>query len=433
MMAIFFGYVCGPASVLFAQEISGSTFKVGQGGIVQFAGYSTTSNFSIINGGAPIGEGQSTSSNFQLAGGYLYYVDASTPLVQQNWRWYDDHYAEPPGNPYAAENTAPSAIPYDDAIKLRVTVKDNDGNGVTGIKLRLQYSTSTDFSAGLYVGEQGTCSTNVWCYADGAGADNTLIFNTTLSDVSFCADGIGVGCGTHNESGTTTSPYNHFANARTEYEFTIKQTTGIKGQVYFFRLVDNATGVAIPLNTGETYPSLTVDGGTLSFSISGLSSGASTEGVTTDIPTTPSAVSFGSLPLGTPRVAAHRLTVTTNATSGYKIYTYQRQGLLSSSAREIPPVSGTNESPLGWSSGCLATSSGCYGYHAGEDVLEGGSTRFAANDTFARFTSTPTEVAYDAGPVTSESTDIVYKVEVRDGQDAGIYQGSIVYIVTPVF
>ncbi len=422
------------ASLVFAQEMSSSGFFMNNSGLSQLGGYSTTSSFSAFESSFPDGTGESQSSNFKLDGGYEYFGE-TTPLATQNWRWYDDSNSGTPSVALAGENVSPSAVGYDDPLKLRITVNDLGGAGVSNIKLRLQYSTSSDFSESVhYVGGQGECgSINLWCYADGGGADNGVIADSTLSDAQFCSGGTGNGCGSYNESGTTSSAFYHFPGTRKEYDFTIKQTNAIQSTVYFFRLVDNAIAVPIPLNTGETYPSVTVDGGTLTFSISGISSGQLTEGITTDVATSPSTVGFGALTINNSKIAAHRLTVTTNAGSGYKVFAYQRQGLLSNAAREIAPIVATNDSPLGWTSGCTATSTGCYGYHTGKDVLEGGSTRFAADDTFARFTAQPTEIAYGAGIANNEETDMVYKVEVREQQDAGVYEGAIVYIVTPVF
>lgn len=421
------------ASSVLADELSSSAFRFNDSGFTQLGGYSSASNFTQFGTVQPIADGESTSTSFQMAGGYLYPSDSS-PFATQNWRWYDDANVATPLVPYDAENTAPSAIPYNDPFKLRITV-NNLGPDYSNIKFRLEYSTSSDFSVGAtFVGEIGECSTSIiWCYSVGAGTDNGVIAERTLSDAQSCSGGIGNGCGSYNKSGTTTSPFFFFASTRKEFDFTIKQTDAPQSTVYYFRLVDKTTGIPVPLNTGETYPSLMVYGGTLSFAIEGISSGQSTEGVTTDITTLPTSVSFGALAIGTPRTAAHRLTVSTSAGNGYKIYTFQRQGLMSPSSREIPPVISTNDAPAGWTSACSATSTGCYGYHTGEDVLEGGSIRFAADDTFARFTSNPTEVAYGSGAASASSTDIVYKVVARDSQEAGAYQGAIVYIVTPVF
>ncbi len=421
------------ASYVFAQELTSSSFSLNNNGFTAWGGYSTTSNFSSFGSEAQPGSGESSSASFSLASGYLYPVDTS-PLATQNWKWFDDSTNFTPTIALAGENVSPSNVGFDDPLKLRITVKDIGGSGVTGLKLRLQYATSSDFSAGaIFVAEQGQCNLTIWCYADGAGVDNTVISDTVLSDPDACSGGLGTGCGTYNESGTTTSTFYHSPGKKTEYEFTLKQILGVQSTVYFFRLVDASTGIPVPLNTGATYPSLMINGASLTFSIGGLTSGTSTEGVTTDIATSPTTISFGTLLLNTPRIAAHRLTVTTNATSGYKIYTYQRQGLLNQSARELPPVNTTNSAPSGWASACTSTSTGCYGYHSGQDVLEGGSTRFAADDSYAQFTSSPDEVAFSAGPATNAMTDMVYKIEAKDLQDSGVYESTIVYIATPVF
>jgi len=96
----------------------------------------------------------------------------------------------------------------------------------------------------------------------------------------------------------------------------------------------------------------------------------------------------------------------------------------------ITGVSGTNESPSAWSMGC-AGRAGCFGYHSGDDVLSGDSTRFAADDTYAAVsTSTPEEVMHSSVP--SENTvDIVYKLQISDQQPAGDYETEIVYLAVP--
>jgi hypothetical protein len=63
----------------------------------------------------------------------------------------------------------------------------------------------------------------------------------------------------------------------------------------------------------------------------------------------------------------------------------------------------------------------------------GNTTRFAPDDSYASFTQTLSEVAYNATPIEEEVTDIVYKVEARDLQDAGSYTTTVTYIVVPVF
>jgi len=425
--------VCASVPV-HAQVATSTNFTASNISVDSFGGDSTSTSFSSIMAGDSIITGDSTSTSFQVQMGPMYF-DTFT-AVSQNWRWWDDTENETPITALANENTAPSNIGGDNPIKLRITVKDTAGVSAEGTKFKLQYSTFSDFSTGVSdVIEIGSCNGNsAWCYYDGAGVDDAVISTGTLSDADACAGAVGDGCGTHNESGTSASTFTHPANAATEYEFTIKQVLALPNTVYFFRLyyVPGETGV--PLQSGASYPSILTGGTSLTFSINGLEAATSTEGVTTDITTTGGDIAFGTLPISTTLTAAQRLTVSTNATQGYEIFTFAREGFIATNGAEIDPVTGTNISPSGWNTGCNAGAPGCFGYHAGDDVLNGGSTRFAANDTYAQFsTTTPNEVAYSAGPATDRSTDVVYRVVARGTQDAGEYSTEIVYIVVPTF
>ena len=246
---------------------------------------------------------------------------------------------------------------------------------------------------------------------------------------------MGNGCGTHNESGVSTSTFNHKKDAATEFEFTIKHAGARANATYFFRAFDVTSSKAVPLNTGETFPSLSTEGAGLTFTIDGLNAGTVTEGITTNTTTTSTGIPFGTLGFNATTTAAQRLTVSTNATEGYQIFVFQRQGFLHSSygATAIDPVTGTNASPVSFATGCAATSTGCYGYHAGDDTLAGGSTRFSPNDTYAQFTTSAEETAFSSVPVTSEATDIVYRTKITNQQPAGDYSSGVVYIVVPTF
>jgi hypothetical protein len=282
--------------------------------------------------------------------------------------------------------------------------------------------------------ETGDCTpTSGWCYADGAGVDNAVITTKTLSDASACSGNVGDGCGTHNESGTTTSTFTQPAHATTEYEFTIQESGSIGSTVYFFRLFDNRTNTPVDVGGGGSYPSVMSQSGTLTFSIGGLASSTVTSGITTNIDTTSTAVPFGSLLASSSAAGAQRMTVTTNAGQGYTIYSFASQGFVGNGPDQISPVAGTNQSPVGWSAGCTTSQSGCFGYHTSEPVLSGGSTRFAADDTYAGFDTSPQEVDYSSGATTSKSTDIVYRLQVRPTQESDAYSTNLTYIVVPVF
>lgn len=399
-----------------------------------FGGNSTSTNFDVRSAGGQTADGPASSTNFKMRGGFLYF-DEFTP-ISQNWRWYDDEDNETPTSALAAENTAPSDVRNQNEIKLRVTIKELAGVAGVNRKYKLQYSTSSDFSTGAVdLVATSTCGTNSeWCYGDGsADSDNGTIQEKVLSDADSCSGGSGNGCGTHNESPTGTTVFSHPMDAATEYEFTVKPSGADYNQTYFFRPYDiNATS-AVARGDGEIYPSVSVEGVSLTFTISGLSNGTSTEGVTTDATSTATTVPFGALSVDTQTEVAQRVSVSTSANEGYQLYAFQRQGLIRSGSIAIDPITGTNASPSAWSTGCEVSASGCYGYHAGDDALSGGSTRFSANDTYAQFDGTAREVAFSSVPVTSEVTDIVYKVRVTNQQEAGDYESSIVYIVVPTF
>ncbi len=419
---------------VFAQEATSSAFLMRNSTVNTLGGSGTSTNFSSVQSGNQVGSGESTSTNFQVAAGFLYF-DSFTPK-QQNWQWFDDETNETPTSPFGGENVAPSSISTSNIIKLRVSVSEVAGIGTNNLKFRLQFSTSSDFSSGaVNVVEVGNCTVvSVWCYADGAGIDNGIITTKVLSDSNACVSSVGAGCGTHNESGTSTSTFTQAKSTITEYEFTIKESGSSGNTVYFFRLKNTANGSNVPFNTGNSYPSLSSAAGTLTFSIGGIASSTLTSGTTTTIDTTSTSVPFGALLSGSSALGAQRLTVSTNASQGYEIFSYTTQGFVGAAAAEIPPVTGTNSTPVGWTAGCSAGSSGCYGYHTNEAVLFGGSTRFAANDTYAKFsTTTPDEVAYSVGPAVNKATDIVYKTEIHDLQTADSYNTNVVYIVVPTF
>jgi hypothetical protein len=185
---------------------------------------------------------------------------------------------------------------------------------------------------------------------------------------------------------------------------------------------------------GESYPSLVTEGAQLTFSVEGVASGESIEGVTTDISTTPTSINFGTMPLDTFVEGAYRVSVDANGTEGYKLYMTMPGEITSSGGTVLAQVTGTNASPSAWATGCAGTAPSCFGYHTGDDTLEGGSTRFSPLDTYARLsTTTLDEIAFSAQPVSGESTDIVFRLLVRELQAAGLYETNITYVSVPVF
>lgn len=345
----------------------------------------------------------------------------------KNWRWYGDELSETPVVDLALENTAPSSITQNDLLKLRITINETNAENGPNQKFRMQFSDTADFSSGVFfVDATTTCTVaSVWCYGDGVDQDGDAITTRVLSDSTAN--------GRHNEAPTTTSTLYAAASTATEFEFTLRNAGGAPNVTYFFRPYDVSHAHPVALGSGEAYPSLSTEGTLLTVTILGLATSTATEGVTTDVASAPSEAQFGTLPFNTDIDTAQRIRVTTNANRGYKVYVSAMQGMLSGTGAEIPAVTGTNASPSAWATGCAASASGCFGYHAGDDALEGGSTRFLTDDTFAGLESTAREIIYSPGAVTDEDTDIVYRLRVSEWQEEGEYSGRIVYVVVPMF
>lgn len=357
------------------------------------------------------------------------------PLIS-NWRWYGDETTNPtPLSPLAAENVTPNDIVNQDAIKLRLVLREGSGAAGNNVKFALEYSEYADFSQNVATVTSITncAADSLWCYYDGFGADNGVIQSTVISNADTCLVGIGDGCGTFNESTSTvgtTQDQNAFTD--TEFEFTIQQNGARARAVYYFRLYNVVDDEYVPLDSGASYPSVMIEGAQLVFSVGGVTSGTNIADITTDVTTSPTAISFGSLPIGSSIEAAQRITVDTNATEGYQILQFADQQLTNVYGDEIDPISSTNAFPDAWTDACSATSTGCFGYHTTDATLFGESGRFSPLDSYAALDTDTQEIMYSSIPAT-DVHDIVYRAQVSQLQPAGEYQASIVYIAVPVF
>jgi hypothetical protein len=167
---------------------------------------------------------------------------------------------------------------------------------------------------------------------------------------------------------------------------------------------------------------------TVVFSL--VNSGTTVDGETTNITTTANSISYGSLVISTPYMAAHKTTVTTNAIGGYTTTLQQDGDLRAGNGDVISAVGSSNSSPSGWP-GTITT--GAFGYHTSDNTLcTGSSNRFYPSGTalFAGLTTSAEEVACSNGPVSSEDTTVVYKLQIGALQPAGSYQNKLTYITT---
>ncbi|MEN9920314.1 MAG: hypothetical protein RL538_207 [Candidatus Parcubacteria bacterium] len=356
------------------------------------------------------------------------------PLVT-NWRWYEDETNATPSSPRANENVAPSNMEFDNAFKLRLVLRESSGANGNNVKFALQYSEYADFSQEVHtVTSTSTCAgDSLWCYYDGAGVDNATINSAVISNADTCSGGVGAGCGTYNEgTSTANATLDQTAYTDTEFEFTVKHDGARSNAVYYFRLYNLTYDEVVGVAPTFSYPSLVTEGAALNASMGGISAGTSIAGITTDVLTTASAISFGSLPFNTDYEAAQQISIDTNATEGYQLLAYGTQDLLNTYGDPIPPVTGTNASPAGWNTVCnTGVQAGCFGYHTTDATLFNGSTRFSPTDSYAALDSTPREIMYSSIP-TADIENIVYRIKITADQPAGDYTADIVYIAVPV-
>lgn len=200
----------------------------------------------------------------------------------------------------------------------------------------------------------------------------------------------------------------------TSYKIKVKARHGL----------DTDTGFSSTASAATAAPSMTI-------SFAGVNSSTVVAGETTTITSTANAIPFSSLIVGTPAVAAHTVTVTTNAASGYTTTIQEDHDLQTTASKTISSVSGTNASPTAWPG---SVSTGAFGYHTTDSVLCTGSTnRFSANNTFAAITTSPLEVACNTANVSAEAITVVYKLQIGGLQSAGSYQNTLTFITTSQF
>ncbi len=187
---------------------------------------------------------------------------------------------------------------------------------------------------------------------------------------------------------------------------------------------DTETAYSATATAATTAPSLAIV-------FAGVNSGTTFDGETTTVTTTSTAISYGALTTSVPAIAAHQVTVTTNASGGY-VTTARQDGNLRTGSDSIGGVSGTNAAPSTWPGGITT---GKFGYHTSDEALcTGTTTRFSTNDTWAALDTSPYEVGCNTSPVTGgETTTITYKLEVGNLQDAGQYANTITYITSAQF
>lgn len=183
------------------------------------------------------------------------------------------------------------------------------------------------------------------------------------------------------------------------------------------------------------------------FSVAGVSSGGNFNGGTGNLNVTSTAntIPFGTLIAGTPKIAAHDVTITTNAGGGYTVTASHSANaqtgnppLVSGATNNIDAFTGTNDTPTTWSApgGTAAnTNTAFFGYSTEDATLCTGTVdRFTTGGLkWAGSSTTGGEVACNATGVSSQTTRIGWEVETNAVQPAGSYTGTVILVATPTY
>ncbi len=207
----------------------------------------------------------------------------------------------------------------------------------------------------------------------------------------------------------------------------------------------NAAAFAI-LTTTSIAVSATVDPN-FTFTVAGVSSGGNFNGGTGNINVTSTAatIPFGTLVSAVPKIAAHDVTISTNAGSGYTVTASHSANaitgfppLASGATNNVDAFTGSNTTPTTWSSpnGTAAnTNTGFFGYSTEDATLcTGTAARFTSGGAkWAGSTTVGGEAVCSTTGVSSETTRVGWEIEVNAIQPAGVYTGTAILIATPTY
>ena len=178
---------------------------------------------------------------------------------------------------------------------------------------------------------------------------------------------------------------------------------------------------------------------TFTFTVVAVNTAGSVNTATTNVTTTASTIPFGTLSSGSTKIAAHDLTVTTNALGGYTITVAALTNPpLADSSNNIDYFTGTNATPTSWSSPAGSSASvntGFLGYTTEDATLgTGTAARFTTGPPkWAGLITTAEELVYNATGASSQTTRIGWQAEVNALQPSGSYTGTALLVATPTY
>jgi hypothetical protein len=188
---------------------------------------------------------------------------------------------------------------------------------------------------------------------------------------------------------------------------------------------------------------------TLEFTVSGVASSTSFNGVTCNRNSTATTTDFGTLAAGASTTVCQALAVTTNADDGYIVTVEQDQEMTSDSGSNINSFNNSQDGTGSTTPGTWQSPSGIldvyntYG-HMGLTSSDadlnslGGYNDFTGSSYAGLNSADPMVVMHHDGPADG-STDnkgaanVAYTAEITALQEAGDYESTLTYIATPTF
>ncbi|HBG81705.1 TPA: hypothetical protein DDW69_02575 [candidate division CPR2 bacterium] len=175
------------------------------------------------------------------------------------------------------------------------------------------------------------------------------------------------------------------------------------------------------------------DTASLTFKVEGVTSGTSTNGVTTTASTDYNLVPFGKLEIGSPEYAAQKLHVETTAANGYTV-NIKMQAYMQGQypANKIDPFTGSWDTPTTWSSptGSTNSDSGWLGANTNDTRVAGWSS---ASAKFGPVSTTAHPVMYKDSKDLGSDAYVTYAIEVNQNQPSDQYVGTLIYAITPTY
>lgn len=262
----------------------------------------------------------------------------------------------------------------------------------------------------------------------GIGVGGTSIAGSTITYTVTSPASVGVGT-------TVAMTFNAITNPSTADTTSFVRVTSKTGGA---ATIDSATVAFAVLTSTSIAVTASVDP-TLTFTVTAANTGT-VNGASINVGSSANAILFGTLSSGSTKIAAHDLSVTTNASNGYTVTVKALAGPPLSEAggvENIDTFTGTNDTPTTWSSPAGTSKSvntGFFGYTTNDTSLGTGTAARFNSNKWAGTTTSALEVAYSSvGVGSSEVTRVGWQAEVNAYQPQGAYSGTVVLVATPTY